>query len=58
MRFYHPRTDIWSEHFVLTAATIEALTDIGEVTVRIFRFNHPDRVMERQNLIDSGLYLR
>ena len=58
IRFYHPRTDVWSEHFVLTEATIEPLTEVGEVTVRIFRFNHSDRLLERQNLIDTGLYPR
>ena len=57
-RFYHPRTDIWSEHFVLIGVTIEFLTDVGEVTARIFRFNHPDRLIERQNLIDAELYPR
>ena len=58
VRFYHPRTDIWAEHFALTDATIEPLTSIGEVTARILRFNHPDRLLERQSLIDAGLYPR
>ena len=58
VRFYHPRTDLWLDHFALVEATIEPLTDIGEVTVRIFRFNHPDRLLERQNLIDAELYPR
>ena len=58
VRFYHPRNDLWSEHFVLIEATIEPLTEIGEVTVRIFRFNHPDRLLERQNLLDTELYPR
>jgi hypothetical protein len=56
-RFYNPRIDIWSEHFrVDEDAEIISLTEIGEVTARIFKFNDFERVLERQGLIELGLW--
>jgi hypothetical protein len=34
----------------------EAVTDIGEVTVRLLEFNHPERVAFRKFLADAGRY--
>ncbi len=56
VRFFNPRRDFWGEHFRLNEAVIEPLTDIGEVTVRIFDFNNGDRILERQALIEVGIY--
>ncbi len=55
-RFFHPRNDVWSEHFALSGASIEARTEIGEVTARLLRFNVGDRIVERQALIQAGKY--
>lgn len=54
--FFHPRNLHWDEHFVLEGAEIFPLTAEGRVTVLIFQFNHPERVVERQPLIEAGLY--
>jgi hypothetical protein len=56
IRFYNPRRDFWSEHFGLNNVEIQPLTDIGEVTVRIFGFNNSERIIERQALIEIGRY--
>ncbi|GAB4458321.1 MAG: HNH endonuclease signature motif containing protein [Armatimonadaceae bacterium] len=51
VRFFNPRIDSWAEHFVIDPtdhATILSLTEIGEVTARIFGFNDPNRIQERQ----------
>ncbi|MBD2181732.1 HNH endonuclease [Planktothrix sp. FACHB-1355] len=56
VRFFNPRRDRWSEHFRLEGATIQPLTDIGEVTERIFQFNYSDRLLERQLLINVNRY--
>ncbi len=57
VRFFNPRTDIWSEHFrVSSDAEIEFLTEIGEVTAFIFGFNDPERISERKGLIELGNY--
>ena len=56
VRFFNPRTDVWLEHFALQGATIMPLTEIGEVTARIFDFNAPERLAEREGLLQLGRY--
>ncbi|MGB3203467.1 MAG: HNH endonuclease signature motif containing protein [Crinalium sp.] len=56
VRFFNPRRDRWGEHFRLEGAMIQPLTDIGEVTARIFQFNSSDRLIERQVLIEVNSY--
>ena len=55
-RFFNPRTDRWSDHFYFQGGRIEALTEIGEVTVRTLDFNHPQRVERRQILVEAGRF--
>jgi hypothetical protein len=58
-RFFNPRTDHWGEHFALAeqdGATIVPVTDVGEVTARIFGFNREERMLERQLLREVGRY--
>ena len=54
--FFNPRTQRWADHFRLDGARIAPLTPEGRVTAAILRLNHPDRIMERQRLIQSGKY--
>lgn len=56
VRFFNPRQDRWADHFELSGASIEPLTDIGRVTVSIFQLNHPDRLEERELLVELGRY--
>lgn len=56
VRFFNPRIDLWSEHFRLDGSLIEPLTNIGEATARILKFNEIERVLERQTLIAIGWY--
>ena len=58
VRLFHPRLDRWADHFRFDADSIQALTDIGEATVRILRFNSKERVVERSLLRDLGRYPR
>lgn len=58
-RFFNPRIDLWYEHFQLSLEdriTILPISDIGEVTVRIFKFNEYERLLERQTLRDLNRY--
>lgn len=55
--FFHPRRQEWSAHFRMEAALIIPLTPEGRVTVKILRFNDPDRLAERALLVAAGLYL-
>ncbi len=58
-RFFNPRTDSWNQHFTLSpmdGITIVALSNIGEVTIRILDFNCTERLLERQALRELGRY--
>ena len=55
-RFYHPRKDRWSEHFVLDGTEIRSLSAIGAVTVRILQMNATERLLEREALRQAGRY--
>ena len=46
--FFNPRRDVWSDHFEWDGPIIRPLTPEGRVTVKIFRFNDPDRVEQRR----------
>jgi hypothetical protein len=37
IRFFNPRRDRWKDHFQFDNAIVQSLTDIGEVTARIFQ---------------------
>lgn len=54
--FYHPRADVWREHFRLDGALIHPLTPEARVTVKLLRLNDARRVEERERLIALGLY--
>ena len=47
VRLFDPRRDRWTDHFRFDAAFIEPLTDAGRATVRLLRFNAPERIAER-----------
>jgi hypothetical protein len=53
---YNPRTQAWSEHFVMQDALIVGLTPTGRATVRLLQLNHPDQVAARAALIEAGLW--
>ncbi|MGB5969018.1 MAG: HNH endonuclease [Spirulinaceae cyanobacterium] len=54
---FHPRQDSWHKHFQLKDAEIVPLTPKGRVTVRLLQLNLPDRVRERQLLLEAGIGL-
>lgn len=53
---FNPRTDKWHEHFDLDGSRIEPLSSLGRVTTSLLRFNHPDRIAERELLISLNHY--
>lgn len=55
VRFFHPRKDIWDEHFVLHRQTglIKGLTEIGRATVHELGMNSPAQVNMRLALIQA-----
>ena len=56
IRFFNPRKNIWAEHFRLDGVYITPLTEIGEGTARILRFNDDERILEREALRTIGRY--
>jgi len=56
VRLYHPRTDLWQDHFHLDGVQIKGQTEIGTVTAKLLLFNHPDRLLERQVLATLRRY--
>ena len=54
VRLFHPRSDVWWDHFVFEAGEIKALSAIGRVTVRLLRINEGDRVINRRELAEIG----
>ena len=55
---FHPRRDVWRDHFQFNAATghLEPLSAHGRVTARVLRLNDTDLVTERVRLIALGAY--
>lgn len=56
VRFYNPRIDRWADHFVLDGLYIKPVSEIGEVTARILRFNDSEQVLERESLSAVGRF--
>ena len=47
-KLYHPRQQVWDEHFKLNEdATISGLTPEGRTTIAVLRINHDERVKQR-----------
>ena len=45
---FHPRADLWSDHFVVRDGRIVGLTTRGRATVRLLNMNAPRRVELRR----------
>jgi hypothetical protein len=56
LRLFHPRQDVWKEHFELEGVKIFGKTQIGEATVRLLRLNLEERLLERELLQSLGRY--
>jgi hypothetical protein len=53
---YNPRTQRWREHFRLVGSHIVGLTSTGRATVAMMQLNNEQRLLDRQTLMDAGLY--
>jgi hypothetical protein len=58
VRLFHPRRDVWDDHFGMRGPLIAALTDVGRATAAVLKLNLEKRVAERQLLIEVGRYPR
>ena len=55
VRLFHPRRDVWSEHFKVRGGSIVGRTPIGRATVALLAFNRPLLVKRRQRLRRMGV---
>lgn len=55
-RLFHPREQVWAEHFALEGAFIVGLTPCGRVTVRVLSMNAGQRLQLRSALVARGRY--
>ncbi|MDP8979183.1 MAG: HNH endonuclease [Acidobacteriota bacterium] len=56
VRLFHPRRDLWTDHFRLERELFEPITGVGDVTLRLLRPNATERVAERRLLQELGRY--
>jgi hypothetical protein len=53
---FNPRVHMWPDHFDAIDGEIIAKTRIGQASLKIFKFNEPDRLILRQLLALAGRY--
>jgi hypothetical protein len=54
VRLFNPRCDLWIEHFVWNGPQLNALTQIGRVTIAVLLINDPEVVAMRKALAEEG----
>ncbi len=47
VRLFHPRQDLWKDHFQIDGTFIRTITEVGAATAKLLRFNVPERRAER-----------
>lgn len=56
VRLFHPRQDLWRDHFRWQDAVLVGRTSIGRVTIDVLAINLPHRLRLRQMLILEGVF--
>ena len=51
---YHPRNNVWEDHFLMRGGEVVGITAIGRATVRLLNMNAPQRLELRQQWINEG----
>ena len=53
---YHPREQVWGDHFRLDGARIVPISPVGRVSEFVLKLNSEMRLLSRQALIEAGRY--
>lgn len=53
---FNPRTQTWTQHFLLQGAHIIGQTPVGRATSSLLRLNAPERLVQRRMLMRVGRY--
>lgn len=55
VRLFHPRADVWADHFRWDRSLLVGLTPVGKVTIAVLAINHPTAVAVREELMAEGV---
>ena len=55
-RLFHPRQDVWEEHFEWNTAWLRGKTAIGRTTIAVLEINYADVVAVRESLLAEGAW--
>lgn len=53
-RLFHPRTDVWTDHFEWDGIWLRGRTTVGRTTVAVLDINHEDSLAVREALRAEG----
>ncbi|MFN0053362.1 MAG: HNH endonuclease [Planctomycetales bacterium] len=56
VQLFHPRRDIWEEHFEWAGPLLIGLTPVGEATIAVLGINLPENIDHRKELIAEGVF--
>lgn len=56
VRLFHPRVDLWNEHFEWIGATLNGRTTIGSVTIHVLAINDSDFLAMRGALVEEQVF--
>ncbi len=56
VRLFHPRTDLWDEHFRAEGIHLFGKTPIGRATIQVLAMNAPDLLLLRLELSEEGVF--
>jgi hypothetical protein len=56
VRLFHPRNDLWDDHFVWAGPQLVGLTSIGKATIVALGINLPSAVAVREELMAEGVF--
>ena len=57
VRLFHPRHDLWSEHFAWRQAWLSGRTPEARATIAVLRINDSAAVAVRESLLEEGIGL-
>jgi hypothetical protein len=55
-RLFHPRRDVWAEHFAWEGVWLHGKTAVGRTTIAVLAVNAADSIAVREALRDEGLF--
>ena len=55
---FHPRQQLWDDHFTWHDAQLFGLTSPGRATIQLLQINHPEAVATRALLMRAGIFDR